>query len=686
MLNTVSGIGKLTNLNSKIRTIVFWNAETKWFLPSLFVLGLALFLLRKPFLILTQPGRVEDVDVLLAQAIQHSWQSIFLTYNYYFHVVPRLVTFVSLSLLGIANVNLGMNLAAIVIATTCAVFFATKQFRFVIKSDLLRAVCSLFIILVPGVDEIYSNISSIQWFLNIFIMLFTMLLIFRYDEFEKKSKKIKCLYGFLCSVSFLSSAFSLVFIPAMIYVLVRELRKKERKLVTISSYGIPTVLLVFQALVLYITYSQQFRSSALGLDNPILSPTVNAFTISLVKIFYYNTATLFQYAGQWMYLIPIAVIVFIILGSIKDRSKLELYSLACMVTTLLWTSAVRSSLLDWACLCGQAEERYFFFTIIFAFILIVRQFDQKRSKHSQYVLLAVLTIVFLNAVSGFLIPSSADNNWKYVTKLYDSSGSYHCYVGEVPDGWGLAIPCSSPAQNNMTAISSLGAGPSITFTPPVQSTTISLSSVSYNVISKTSTTFTATVFPTPDGGAVQFQIDGTNVDEPVTIFGGQAHLNTNSLEVGYHKVSASYFGAPNFYPSSSNFVTINVLSRLNLNGANLSGSDLGDADLSGLDMEGVNLSNANLQDAILSNTNLKNANLSGAVLMDANLMSTNLEKANLQNANLQDANLSGANLQGGNLLGAILSNVNMTNSNLKGANIAGANFASAITKGCEGCP
>ncbi len=128
------------NLSSKMRAIFSGNIESRWFLPILFVSGVILFVLRKPIFILAQPGRVEDVDVLLREAIQYSWGSIFVVYNYYLHFIPRLVTIFSLYLFGIANVNLAMNVAAIIIATLCALFFVTKQFRFIIKNDWLRAV------------------------------------------------------------------------------------------------------------------------------------------------------------------------------------------------------------------------------------------------------------------------------------------------------------------------------------------------------------------------------------------------------------------------------------------------------------------------------------------------------------------------------------------------------------------
>jgi Bacterial Ig-like domain (group 3) len=548
---------------SKIRTSVYEVGNTKWFLPLLYFFALALLLLRKPIHVLALPARWEDIGVLLWPAIQHSWGSIVIVHYYYFHFIPTLVTLFSLQLLGVADAPLGMNLAAIIITSLCAVFFATSQFRFIIRNDLLRALCGLFVVLVPGItEEIYSNISSIQWFLNIFVMLFVALLLFRYDEFEKKSKKKKYLYTFFCSMSFLSSAFSVIFLPVLFYVIMRECRRKKNELVTISSYIIPTVLLFVQALTIFINYLQQPPSSAHPTNDIVLS-TVNGLTISATKIFYHNTPGIFGHIGEWMYLIPITMIAFILLNSIKNGIKFEVYTLVCIVATLFLSSVIKSSLIDWNCLCGQAQERYFFFTIVFLFILIARQLDKKRSLPLKLVFLAVMTIVVLNVASGFFIPIQADENWNYVTKFYDPSGKYQCYIGELPN-WSITIPCAKPISSNTTITNTVqaGSGPSITFTPPVQPTVISITSSSLSVKSGQPITFTATISPTPDYGQVQFYIDGTATGNPITLFGGQAVFNT-SLPVGPHQIYASYLGAPDFNASNSGNVTVTVSSASN---------------------------------------------------------------------------------------------------------------------------
>lgn len=584
--------------------------ETRWFVPTLFLVNVVLFLLRKPFPVLFQPGRVEDVDIMISDAVHHGWQSIFFVYNFYFHFVPRLVTLFSLQVLGIGNVNLGMNLGAIVIASLCAAFFATRQFRFIIKSDILRALCSIFIVVLPGIADIYSNISSIQWFLNVFLMLFVSLLLFRYDEYQSKSGKQKALYALCCAISFLSSAFSVIFLPVLFYVIIRAVKNRKGP-ATVSSYVIPTVLLLVQTLVLYANF-RQTKSAIPHVGYDIVAYSANAFTISLSKIFYYNTADLYQHAGMLMYLLPAVLFASVFTLFRKGGVRFEIYLLACVYATLFFSALVnRGGYVDWGCLCGIAQERYFSFAVMFLFILIVRQFDKLGTKPSKVFLLALSVIILANVSSGFVIQASADQNWQYVAKLYDPHGKSICYVGETPHGWAISVPCLGPVNNGTFSGIEPSQGPSVTFTPPILGTSTQVGSESAATVSGFQAKFTAQVVPKPDSGEIQFRIDG-NVVETLPVFDGKASYSTYSLPLGTHEVSASYLGAANFEPSDSRPIQFSVLPVSGLRGANLAGANLTGINLSGADLEGANLTDSNLYGANLSSADLRGASTLGA--------------------------------------------------------------------------
>ena len=160
--------------------------EFRFFLPLLFILGISLLILRRPDALLMAQPWAEDGAFFLSEALQNSWGSIFELHGSYLHVIPRIITIFSLST-GLENAPFFMNLTTIVISSAVGIFFATKQFRFIIRNDSLRAGCSLFIILTPGIHEVWSNVTNVQWFLIFFMMFFTILLLFKYDTFYSKS-------------------------------------------------------------------------------------------------------------------------------------------------------------------------------------------------------------------------------------------------------------------------------------------------------------------------------------------------------------------------------------------------------------------------------------------------------------------------------------------------------------------
>jgi hypothetical protein len=320
-------------------------------------------------------------------------------------------------------------------------------------------------------------------------------------------------------------------------------------------------------LILYTSYSQQFKSPIIQINADIIRSTIQLFSTSATKIFYYN---IFQYSGDLIYLIPIALVAFVLLNSIRNGLRLEIFVLYCITATLFLSIIVR----------GGIAERFMSFTIVFLFILVIRQFDKKKSLLFKLIFFAVMIIVMLNIATGYFISSySANEDWKYVTKLYDPLGKYQCYVGETPHGWQILIPCLKPVSNNVTSTmissssSSTSSGPAISFTPRVVSTNTTITSSSTSIIAGRVVTFTATISPIPDYGSVQFYIDDTPTGKPITIFEGQSTLSTSSMPVGLHHIFASYSGAPDFYASTSYQITVKVLSTSNLKGANLSSAN-----------------------------------------------------------------------------------------------------------------
>ncbi|MDH6279926.1 Ig-like domain-containing protein [Prescottella agglutinans] len=105
-----------------------------------------------------------------------------------------------------------------------------------------------------------------------------------------------------------------------------------------------------------------------------------------------------------------------------------------------------------------------------------------------------------------------------------------------------------------------GAGPlaTITISSPTNVKTSTVVSAPESVRTGTPVTLSATVSPTPGGGTVQFQIDGVDLDGPVSVVDGQASVSHTFADAGEHKIGAVYSGAPGTTTSTSEVRTITV--------------------------------------------------------------------------------------------------------------------------------
>ena len=120
----------------------------------------------------------------------------------------------------------------------------------------------------------------------------------------------------------------------------------------------------------------------------------------------------------------------------------------------------------------------------------------------------------------------------------------------------------------------------MTNTPTVTSLTSSANPSAYGQ----SVTFTTAISPIPDGGTMQFQIDGTNFGSAVTVSNGSVTSNpVSTLTVTDHTITAVYSGDNNFAASIATLVqtiTSSASTAWDLNGDHV--CNIGDVVVIGL--------------------------------------------------------------------------------------------------------
>lgn len=419
-------------------------SNKKWPLPVIFIISCVLIILRRPDAIFLSQPWAEDGNIFLQQAIYHSWSSLLIPYGGYLHFIPRIVTNLSLYL-GLANAPFFMNVSSIIIASLCAIFFSTKHFRFIIKNDFLRMICSFFIVITPGVPEITSNITNIQWFVTVFVILFIAIPLFRYDQYQKMNRTTKYFCSISLGFSFLTAPYTLVLFPVLVYVIIKHLlvREERRSLWFII---IPTSAIVSNVIFLMNFHSDLVSHKIIFKDLAITF--VNAAVFGTIKLFYYNSHQVITDIKSLSYMIPIFIFGLIMASALKTKSKIEFYFLAFWLFGIFFTLVLRPEMIGplvWLDLANMSgNERYYFILLISLFILFWRQYEIATSKTIKIIFLILIFVITVNTVMAFSLGPFNDMHYREMVKVFDPNGHQHCSIPINPTSWSFDIPCSSP--------------------------------------------------------------------------------------------------------------------------------------------------------------------------------------------------------------------------------------------------
>lgn len=144
--------------------------ETLSTILLLLVAGLLLFF-RNP-LIFTHPEPwVEDMLIFLPHEYMFGFpETAFSLYQGYIHLLPRMISWFSMQF-DLSNAMIVMNLTVLFFKLLiCYLIFKSKE----ISSRLIKFSLIAYLVLVPFCDEIYNNVTDLQWWL---ILLMALLII-----------------------------------------------------------------------------------------------------------------------------------------------------------------------------------------------------------------------------------------------------------------------------------------------------------------------------------------------------------------------------------------------------------------------------------------------------------------------------------------------------------------------------
>ncbi len=106
----------------------------------------------------------EDGRVFFAQQLVSGLRAIFIPWNGYLHLLPRLIALLA-SPFPVLYQPLIFQVVAVSIAALCATFFTLPEYRFILPSDHLRMAVSTLAIVNCNGEDLFANIAALQVFL-----------------------------------------------------------------------------------------------------------------------------------------------------------------------------------------------------------------------------------------------------------------------------------------------------------------------------------------------------------------------------------------------------------------------------------------------------------------------------------------------------------------------------------------
>lgn len=368
------------------------------------VLLAALLVARRPDALFNAQFWAEDGLVFFADdLLTGGWSSLLHPYSGYLHVVPRLVAVIG-DPLPPAYVPLFYNACAIGIAAACCALFASAAYRFLIASDVIRAVLCVLFAVVPFADEFVGTISNVQWYLSLGALLLVLA-----PVHPRRTGRIVVQTVVVLLFS-LSAPQTVIFVPLAAWLAVK------RRWIA----AMPCLALLGGAAAQVAVYlSQRASVAGQGFDAVhVAIATVFAFSSRVVMSTIAGTAQALEIAAAAPFVAPLvaaAVVVAAFAFVRKDRQRLVHAAIvtALMVAAVALAMSFRGTAEQFA---NPAQifargERYFLLPVCLLLVLVGIAVDGARGRARTYAASAALLVVTAGAVHTVRVTPFSDDRW-----------------------------------------------------------------------------------------------------------------------------------------------------------------------------------------------------------------------------------------------------------------------------------
>lgn len=360
-------------------------------------------------------------------------KNIFTTYMEYCHLIPNIVAYVCVKL-SVLYSPLLFHVATLIINTYCCFYFSLNNCEVVVENKNTRRIASIFIACNPLSHEILGNLTNIQWYLNIYVILYI------FSDVTNKFKYYNHTFIVFC---ILTSPTLILIVPILFF-------KPFKLFLSYKERLISGMLILFYHAILFVNKPSWSAHNVNNLkDQSFTDYVLITFELLTTRII---GATLSCSPNTGNITISILykslVILIILIITTKLTSKITINkhqyhfiisSIYLTVSSILLYLIFRKHIIpdfDKSILNLEYSCRYFFLGSCLL-ILMVIIYTQYLNKY----LFTFLSIPFLLTIlyNFFNTPSYVEMNWPKHAKMIENNPSRYHQIPINPQGWYIQI-------------------------------------------------------------------------------------------------------------------------------------------------------------------------------------------------------------------------------------------------------
>lgn len=349
----------------------------------------------------------EDGVVFYEQSKLYGINSLFLSYEGYLHLIPRLISLVS-NYFPITYLPYIYNISTIFIMITVLLVYSHKRLEVKFKSIIILGICC-----IPHSGEVFGTITNIQWYTSLIPLGLLM-----YEQNEREKSYINYL---LCSLCCFTGPFCFFYAP-LFFIKYSIHKSKELKNLFLI------VLFCSMAQIIYYINHYIPKQEDFYFSSEVIQVILDRLIGNIFLNYNIGVNPLIINS-----ILMFVILVYFVLMSFEDK---KFYKRLLLIFLSMFLLSVFFKIKNLLVLTGNNGDRYFYlYSIVLLIVITINMESHKKIlRVLSYFLIALL---FINIPNRFFGEAYTSRNW--LRDIYNYKNDEIKSIAINPKGWSVNI-------------------------------------------------------------------------------------------------------------------------------------------------------------------------------------------------------------------------------------------------------